>query len=644
MMQQAPPLPAGNILQSASHVVINGGSFIVGSHNNVTTSPNGELNKHLELLYKHVAPNAILNAGGRADEVKCFPGTREEVLAKIEAWIDAKKPNCREHRIFWLSGPAGAGKSAIVQTLAERCMARGVPMVNFFFFRADITRNHARPVVATLLYQLVKLYSKLKPLVGGALEENPIIFDQALHDQFEHLIKDPIRDIIHHDPSVHQWQIVILIDGLDECDSAGKHEQQTLLQVLHHLVSYKDSPFIVLVASRPEPLLTMTFNEVGSYPESIFLNEEYRPSKDIRLFVVAELTRIKKIHHLGRALGEHWPSKNSINSIVDKSSGQFIYAATVLRFIANSSTSPAQSLDKVLGLRPVTKSSPFAQLDAIYTHVLSQVEDWEAARDVLAAQIFISTRPTNIRKIIIGGLRLRLDNILQPLGREADDLASYISDLMAIVQFDNIRNVLTFYHASLSDFLCDSTRSGAFYIDLSAFTERLAVAHIKGICDESSLLHSLLIVCHVHQSTPSINGALTSYPPEFRLQLPSHFLILNTGPIITPFLNHLRFLYFQEDKQLYQLALRNWLTWFRNLSIVLEDEDLEGVELADVIWDEITASQADMVVAETDSQSDAHEPPDADVTTQGRTMGVNASAASSSTQRKTKKAARWKRK
>ncbi|KAF5327394.1 hypothetical protein D9619_004079 [Psilocybe cf. subviscida] len=569
-----------------------------------TTSPT----QHLELLWERAALNAILNDGGRADEVKCFPGTREEVLAKIEAWIDAKEPNC-ERRIFWLSGPAGAGKSAIVQTLAERCMARGVPMANFFFFRGDSTRNHARPIVATLLYQLVESYPELKPLVGAVLVEKPRIFEQALRNQFEHLINNPVRAIIH--PSARQWPIVMLIDGLDECDSAGKREQENLLRVLHGLVSSENSPFIVLIASRPEPQLTMTFNEIGSYAKSVFLDEDYRPSDDIRLVVVAELTRVKNTHHLRRTLDEHWPSDSSVNSIVNKSSGQFIYAATVLRFIANSSASPAHSLDKVLGVRPVAKSSPFSQLDAIYTYVFSQVEDWEAAKEVLAAQIFKSADLRN--SIKWHGPRVKLHDILQPLGCEADDLASYVSDLVAIVRFEHNDDELTFYHASLTDFLCDSTRSGVYHIDLTAFTERLAVAHIKGVRDKWSLLLSFSVVCCVRQSTPFINETLTFYP-EFHP--PPNIVGTQVSRDVIPFLEHLHSMYFQEDKQLYQLALRNWLTWFQNMGVVFKDGDLKSVKLANVICEEIIASQVDTVVVEADSQSDDYELIYAGVTTQ----------------------------
>ncbi|KAF5326974.1 hypothetical protein D9619_004106 [Psilocybe cf. subviscida] len=427
-MQATSPSPSGNILPSASQIVISGGSF-VGSQNNVTMM----MKERLEQIYEQVAPNAILNAGGRADEVKCFPGTRQEVLAKIEAWIAAAKAgndhDC-QRRIFWLSGPAGAEKSVIVQTLAERCIARNLPMTNFFFFRGDYTRSNARPVVATLLCQLLDTYPTLKPLLEAILVNKPLIFSRSLHDQFRHLIQNPVRAI--REVSVDQGPIIILIDGLDEY---------------------------------------------------------YRPSDDIRLFVVAELARIKNTHHLRGTLDEHWPSESSTNAIVDKSSGQFIYAATVLRFITNSSACPALSLDKVLGVHPVKKSSPFAELDAIYTHILSQVEDWEATKDVLAAQFFYHHR--------LNG------------------------------------EVLKFYHASLSDFLRDKTRSGGYHIAISAFTEKVAPEHIRAIRDFDSLLLSLLLVINVRQPTSSINEALTSHcPPHF--EWPNTEMDVN--PVIIRFL------------------------------------------------------------------------------------------------------------
>ncbi|KAF5324176.1 hypothetical protein D9619_011163 [Psilocybe cf. subviscida] len=115
----SPSAEIPSMFQNAQEINITGGLF------SITTNVNAEDAKLLQLLYKRVAPNAILNAGGRADEVRCHPGTREEIISRIEKWRDMEDGLTAP--IFWLGGPAGAGKSAIVQTIAERCDQRKIP-------------------------------------------------------------------------------------------------------------------------------------------------------------------------------------------------------------------------------------------------------------------------------------------------------------------------------------------------------------------------------------------------------------------------------------------------------------------------------------------------------------------------------------
>jgi hypothetical protein len=424
----------------------------------------------LRPLYKRVSYNAILNTGGRADHVRCYPGTREEVIGIIEKWIDGDDDlSCS---IFWLSGPAGAGKSAIIQTIAERCIQRNVAMANYFFFRADTTRNHAGSVVPTLLYQILELYPALKTNIATLLDAKPLVFDQSIDDQFKYLLDIPVRTVV--DSSGHTPRLVLLIDGLDECSPESKRVQRDLLHALHHLGSQSNSPFVVLVASRAEPHLVMAFNEIGSSRNSIFLNEDYHPSHDIRLFVAAEFDKVKRIHHLGQALGDDWPSEGDITDIVDKSSGQFIYAATVMRFISSSSASPAHSLGRVRGIRPITKNSPFAELDAIYTHILSQAEDWDSVKDILAGQLLI-WESMHLYDVTL---------LLAPFGKFShSDVELYLADLVAVVQFNQFNKEVVFYHASLQDFLYDASRSKALYIELNSFATRLVSEYMQYMSD-----------------------------------------------------------------------------------------------------------------------------------------------------------------
>jgi pantothenate kinase-related protein Tda10 len=52
---------------------------------------------------------------------KCMEGTREELLTTIMDW---RSRSSTLPLVCWLKGPAGAGKSAIAWTIAERCDAK----------------------------------------------------------------------------------------------------------------------------------------------------------------------------------------------------------------------------------------------------------------------------------------------------------------------------------------------------------------------------------------------------------------------------------------------------------------------------------------------------------------------------------------
>ncbi|KAF5319352.1 hypothetical protein D9619_008426 [Psilocybe cf. subviscida] len=224
---------------NANNVSIKDSSFTITSNINVTTKP------ALDLLYQRVAPNAILNQGGRADDPKCHPGTREEVIALIEKWMDNTGGNC----ILWLSGPAGGGKTAIMKTIAERSTTRGIHTVNFFFFRGDSSRKSARPVVPTLLYQLMQLYPHLTETVAAIFATHPRILDTSITEQCR-LISTLATTI--RQSSLTGTPIVLLIDALDECDVDAERSQGDILRALQRLVFEDNSPFRLLIASRPE--------------------------------------------------------------------------------------------------------------------------------------------------------------------------------------------------------------------------------------------------------------------------------------------------------------------------------------------------------------------------------------------------------
>ncbi len=108
-----------------------------------------------KILQSRVAPGAFHNSGDRFDPPRCHPRTREAVNKRIMNWILGKES--MNSLIMWLNGAAGAGKSAIAQTIAELCYEAGILLASFFFSRSDPHRNNTTLLVPTLAYQISTL-------------------------------------------------------------------------------------------------------------------------------------------------------------------------------------------------------------------------------------------------------------------------------------------------------------------------------------------------------------------------------------------------------------------------------------------------------------------------------------------------------
>jgi len=97
-----------------------------------------------------VAPNASHDSGHVFDPPKCHPGTRVAVIRAIIDWLAESNAETREKDVAWVTGAAGASKSAIGRSVCERCAEEGSLLASFFFGSADSTRNQTRSLAATL--------------------------------------------------------------------------------------------------------------------------------------------------------------------------------------------------------------------------------------------------------------------------------------------------------------------------------------------------------------------------------------------------------------------------------------------------------------------------------------------------------------
>ncbi len=70
----------------------------------------------MKALSERVIKGAGHDSSLRDPPPQCHPGTRVQLREKIIAWFRNRE---REKALLWLNGPAGVGKSAVIQTVAE---------------------------------------------------------------------------------------------------------------------------------------------------------------------------------------------------------------------------------------------------------------------------------------------------------------------------------------------------------------------------------------------------------------------------------------------------------------------------------------------------------------------------------------------
>jgi hypothetical protein len=396
--------------------------------------------------------------------------------------------NDHEALILWLYGPAGAGKSAILQTLAEQCFERKLLLASFFFGRSDSARNTFKPLVATIAYQIATTIPEIKPYLESVIERDPLIFDKSIATQLQSLVVEPLKalDAAGFFNDLNPWIRLVLIDGLDECDDPRM--QSMILRALANMLRHEKLPLIFLIASRPEQHLTLTFNSspLAGLWRSLVLDDSFKPDDDIRLFLKDSFQEIQAMHPHRSLIPAAWPEPSDVDKLVQKSSGQFIYASVVVKYVSAPIDRPPRRLDVIMGLRPTRRDLPFSELDALYMHILGSCTNPDIVLSILGLVLTTVTGDISMD---------RTDDIAFLLDLEPGDVEISLSPLASICHLpEKIQdlyyyppsNHIYLYHASFGDFTADVLRSGPFYIDTLIVQENIFTKCLAKLLDRSS--------------------------------------------------------------------------------------------------------------------------------------------------------------
>ena len=396
----------------------------------------------------------------------CMKGTRRDVLFQLEAWFNDEQ----DKRVFWLNGLAGTGKSTIAQTFAEMNFADGTLGASFFCSRYYDDRSNLKTILPTLAFQLARRYPRFREELLPILTANPDVGRETLCSQMEKLIVRPFKKT--------QIKTLIIIDALDEC--RDEEPASALLSILSRYLH--NIPFVkFLITGRPEPPIRSGFRLKSLQPHTdvLRLHEVKRSSvdSDIKLFFKVQLTDIAK-NRSDFNLPEDWPSSVDLDTLCTKAAGLFIYASTVVRFVASKDHEPTKRLADIIAVPHNTIREGRAGIDQLYTEVLQQafynirIDDGE----------FYSSF-----KSVIGAVVL----VFNPLS------ASALSDLLGVSNVStplrslhSLINIppdqpnptpICVIHKSFPDFLTDSQRceDKQFFIDPSVCHRDIFLSCLK---------------------------------------------------------------------------------------------------------------------------------------------------------------------
>ncbi|KAF7761977.1 hypothetical protein Agabi119p4_9969 [Agaricus bisporus var. burnettii] len=433
---------------------------VQGDGNNVSYANivvNGSNQFMREFLEKTI-PGAAFDSSARDPPPRCHPGTRLVILTRCLEFISNA---IDERKMHWVVGAAGVGKSAIMQSVVEAPLPSVSQRVSIFF--SINGRNDGAKTIVTLAYQLAAKCEPYRQFIEHEITRDPSLLQSSLSVQFEKFVVEPII----HRSLPNSDRILIVIDGLDECDKS--HTQRELLQLISDVcLTYPSSPIVWMIASRPEPHITSFFAQDhvrAVYGKEEILVDSDGAREDVEKFLRDELTRIQKEFLLNPR--SQWPPEQDFWKLASASGGLFVFADTAIKYIGDRTFgNPTSQLDdvfKVIDAHPLPdvprEEHPMARLDALYAQILSKIPKrvMANARKILLALVWDSKVKEHLQK----------QNFIvfcNWLGMTCEEAYAAIRHLSAVLyappREEVHRKMLQSFHKSFIDYISDFTRSG----------------------------------------------------------------------------------------------------------------------------------------------------------------------------------------
>lgn len=408
-----------------------------------------KIRQGFEIIYRNTTRSALdgSTASDPAKDLGCLHGTRLGVRDYIVNWLNSPDGKVA----MWMYGPAGIGKTAIAQMIAQLCEEQQRLSSTFFFFRSDKGRNSTENLVMTLTYGLLQQMPHTHDLVCTTVGKDPLISSAPLERQIKTIILPALSTPLPLVQITERRTMLLIVDGLDECVDPRTQISVIRLFVSSLAITSTAIRHKILIVSRPESQIVSAFdaNDIAPHVHHLSL-DEWKSIADIAIYLRAKLEAVKQTHPLKSHLAARWPSELSFKRLLNKSFESFAYATSAIRYISSHDRHPDISLNNLLCLAPPQACEAYAELDLLYRHVLASL-DAKTLHIVLKVLCMLSF--LNVSKV---------DMICRIIGEETFSVELALIKMTSVIRLK--KQKVSYYHTSFSEFLQAKERSGDLYL------------------------------------------------------------------------------------------------------------------------------------------------------------------------------------
>ena len=451
----------------------------------------------------------------------CTPGTREEILKEIIAWVDDMTADSPP--IFWLTGQAGSGKTTIAYTIAkhfdeleetEHTGRHTVLGGNFLCSRQFEETRRQIHIIPTLVYQLAR---KSRSYAHALHEADKFDSVDKLTKQMKDLLVGPWQQSESR-RHVELPPYLIVVDALDEIEAdGGGIFLQSLLETINER-RLRGLKF--LVTSRPDPRVVEVC-ETFSFKAVCRLQDVpiERVGRDITRYLESKLP--------------NFADKPELKTMEQLAGGLFIAAATIVRYLTPRGTRTITEDEQLILLDKLRVGQSLSSSDARQPLLI----------DKLYQQIMFDAFSNLDHDLFDSRLRI-LHTFLCTVERtsaflitallsESEETAkkmtktgiAILEELHAVLYCKDGR--VLWYHASFPDFVFNHTHS----------TFKHGDHQISVSCNQAQH-HALLTKCCFDRMKESLRFNIGDMTSSFLLDVEDPDLMQRVEANIKPFLRY----------------------------------------------------------------------------------------------------------